>query len=63
MCSNGTYSMWFIHYKTIESSELTQIDVKALTTGLTFILKIYLRFKGIKWHKLKPCLDFERSTD
>ena len=44
-----------MHYKTLKASELTQIDAKALATGLTFILKIYLKFKGRKWHKLKPC--------
>ena len=40
--------MWFMHYKTLKSSKLTQIDAKALTMGLTFILKIYLRFKERK---------------
>ena len=44
-----------MHYKTLKASELTQIDAKALAMGLTFILKIYLKFKGRKGHKLKPC--------
>ena len=47
--------MWFMHYKTLKLPELTQIDAKVLAMGLTFILKIYLKFKGKKWHKLKPC--------
>ena len=47
--------MWFMHYKTLKSFELTQIDAKALAVGLSFILKIYLRFNGRKGHKLKPC--------
>ena len=52
MCSNGTYSIWFIHHQTLKSSYLTQIDAKALAMGLTCILEIYLRFKGRKGCKL-----------
>ena len=54
MCFNDTYSIWFMNHKTLKSSNLTQIDAKALPMGLTFILKIYLKFKGRKGRKLKP---------
>ena len=42
-----------MHYKTLKSFELTQIDAKVLALSLNFILEICLRFKGIKGHKLK----------
>ena len=52
MWSNSTYLILFMHHKPLKSSNLTQIDAKALATSLTCILKIYLRFKGRKWCKL-----------
>ena len=40
-----------MHHNTFKSSDLTQVDAKALVMSLTCILEIYLRFKGRKWCK------------
>ena len=45
--------MWFMHHKTLKSSKLTQIDAKALAISLTFILEIYIKFKGGRGEKCK----------
>ena len=52
MCSNGACLIWFMHHKTLKSSKLSQIDAKALAMSLTFILDIYIKFKGRKGCKL-----------
>ena len=52
MCSNDIYLIWFIYYKTLKSSDSTQIDTKVLAMSLTCILEIYLGFKKRKWCKV-----------
>ena len=60
MCSNGIYLIWFMHHKTLKSSDLIKNVVKALAMSLTCILDIYLRFKEKKCASWIT-LDFERS--
>ena len=63
------YSIWFIHHNTFKSSDLTQIDAKAIAMSLTCILGIYIRFKGRKgckfnhfiFWKIKKMLNEEMS--
>ena len=60
MCPNGTYLIQFMHHKTRKPSNLAQIDPKALATSLTFILEIYIKFKGKqKRVQVEIILDFE----
>ena len=40
-----------MHHNTFKSSNLTQIDAKALAMSLTCILEIHLKFKERKWYK------------
>ena len=37
-----------MHHKTLKLFDLNQIDAKALAMSLTYILEIYLKFKGKK---------------
>ena len=52
MYPNDTYSIWFVYQWTLKSPNLTKIKAKALAMSLTYILEIYLRFKGRKGCKL-----------
>ena len=52
MCSNDIKTLCFIHYKGIESSNVTQIDAMALVVHLASTLSLILDFKdekNIKW--------------
>ena len=40
MHSNDIYMLWFIQYKKLKSSNVTQIDAKALFMDLTSILSL-----------------------
>ena len=49
LMENIQYDLCIImHHKRLNSSNLTQIDAKALSMSLTCILEIYLRFNGRK---------------
>ena len=48
MCSNDIKTLCFIHYKGIESSNVTQIDAMALVVHLASTLSLILDFKDEK---------------
>ena len=55
-----------MHHKTLKLFDLNQIDAKALAMSLTYILEIYLKFKGkkgahFKFWKIKKWLNEEMS--
>ena len=53
MCFNGTYMIWFMKYKKLKSSNLTQINVKTLLMDLTSILSLILGLRDKKNVKCK----------
>ena len=52
MHSNDTYMIWFMQYKKLKSSNLTQIVVKTLVMDLTSILNLT---SGLRYEKNNKC--------
>ena len=40
MCFTNTYMIWFMQYKKLKESNLTQIDTRILVMDLTFIFSL-----------------------